>query len=253
MYVQGSQNYNLETEASDIDCKAFVVPTFSDLYFGHRYSTTIDTKYGQVTVHDIRMLSELLFKMNPTYLEMLFSKYVWYASEDEKKDLLETIPALADSKSLFNTLFKYHKFRLIESLCGTFRKKHKETQKPSAIRQPVIDKYGYDIKAACHAVRCFRLLTLVISMDRYDAKRTPYDRFLSELRLEDERAREFLQNIKGGYLAKKDALELLDHEFEYVKWAAEEFEPYAKTETDGSLMREMKVSTYNYCRKHFCD
>ena len=31
MFVQGSQNYNLDTPESDIDCNAFTVPTFDYL------------------------------------------------------------------------------------------------------------------------------------------------------------------------------------------------------------------------------
>ena len=251
MFVQGSQNYNLDTPQSDIDCKAFTVPTFADLYFGKRYSTTIDTDYGQVTIHDIRMLPELLFKMNPTYLEMFFSKHTWFPSEEKKQELLEAIPLLKDYPALFNALFKYRKYHMIESLCGVFKTKCRETLKPTFARRPLLEKYGYDTKAACHGVRYFRLLTLAISAATHSSSKSAYDKFLSEYRLQTDNSRDFLMNIKQGYLPKEDALALLNNENEYVKWARDEFDPYCKTETEGILCRELNDSIYQYCKKQY--
>lgn len=251
MYVQGSQNYNLDTEASDIDCKAFVVPTFGDLYYGDRYSTTIDTPYGQVTIHDIRMLPELLLKMNATYIELLFSKYVYYPSEEKKQELLEEVPLLSDFPKLFNMLFRCRKYRFIEALCGTFKTKRKEVNHPSAIRVPVVEKYGYDIKSASHAVRYFRLLTLAISMATHASGRSSYEKYLAELRLDDERARPFLLSIKEGRVSKNDIMELLNHELDYVNWANKEFDELCKSESDAELRREFNNSIYRYIRKQF--
>ena len=68
-YLQGSQNYDLETPSSDMDGKAFCLPSLDDLYDGSFLSKTFDYPQGQITIHDVRMLPELLEKMNPTYLE----------------------------------------------------------------------------------------------------------------------------------------------------------------------------------------
>ena len=59
-YLQGSQNYDLETPSSDMDGKAFCLPSLDDLYDGSFLSKTFDYPQGQITIHDVRMLPELL-------------------------------------------------------------------------------------------------------------------------------------------------------------------------------------------------
>ena len=73
--LQGSQNYNLDDENSDFDFKIFVEPNFDDFYFGNKISKTYETNYGKAEVKDIRLLVDLIKKMNPTYLEILATKH----------------------------------------------------------------------------------------------------------------------------------------------------------------------------------
>ena len=77
--LQGSQNYNLDTYGdeyeSDFDWKVFVFPSFDDVYHGTKISTTYTYEYGQYEVKDIRLLPELLSKMNSSYLELLYTPY----------------------------------------------------------------------------------------------------------------------------------------------------------------------------------
>ena len=78
--LQGSQNYNLDDDQSDVDVKAFVVPTVEDLlYCRYVENATVATDGGLAEVKDIRRFPELLKKANPTYIELLFSKMVWTA------------------------------------------------------------------------------------------------------------------------------------------------------------------------------
>ena len=72
-FLQGSQNYRLDTPSSDQDMKAFCIPSFEDFYQQKQVSLTIDYPHGQVTIHDLRMLPKLLEKMNPAYLESFHS------------------------------------------------------------------------------------------------------------------------------------------------------------------------------------
>ena len=79
--LQGSQNYGLDTESSDYDFKAFVMPTPLDLYESRRVSTVRQVLTGQCEVKDIRDLAHLLGKLNPTYLEILAGP-VYYVSDN---------------------------------------------------------------------------------------------------------------------------------------------------------------------------
>ena len=51
-YLQGSQNYDLETPSSDMDGKAFCLPSLDDLYDGSFLSKTFD--YPPRANHDPR-------------------------------------------------------------------------------------------------------------------------------------------------------------------------------------------------------
>ena len=100
-YVQGSQNYNLETPDSDVDVKAFCLPTFDDLFNERQFSSCLDHSFGQITVHDIRKLPVLLAKMNPYYVEGLVSKLVYLDSPRP-----ESICFIDHPEAFFNAIFQ---------------------------------------------------------------------------------------------------------------------------------------------------
>ena len=248
LFVQGSQNYNLETPDSDIDCKAFCLPSFEDFYYSKEYSSTLEGEYGQTTVHDIRMLVDLLIKMNPTYIEMFFSKYLYFPHPELKKSLLSFVPEFRGLRSFYNNLFRLYKYRFLQSMIGTFAKKLKELEKPTAIRVPVIEQYGYDIKSASHAIRYFRLLTLIVTFIRRQSSQTPYEAFAQEVALKDLTARQFLLDIKLGKMPKDDILDRLDFENQYVQAIKSQYEMMSKKPVDGTLANRLRKEIYEFVK-----
>lgn len=69
----GSHNYNLNTETSDKDYKIFVLPTFDDLFKGEKFSKCTTSEEEDLSIHDIRMLTNMLYKSNVNFIEVLFS------------------------------------------------------------------------------------------------------------------------------------------------------------------------------------
>ena len=195
-YLQGSQNYDLETPSSDMDGKAFCLPSLDDLYDGSFLSKTFDYPQGQITIHDVRMLPELLEKMNPTYLESFFS-YERFFFDGAMKDLL--------SPATFRSLFDTRKPILLRSLLGTFRTKLGEMHRPSAIRVPVIEQYGYDIKSASHALRLAHLF-FSITNDPYG---DPFKVYENGLRLSGK-AKDVILGVKLGQFKENDILPWLE-------------------------------------------
>lgn len=118
IFIQGSTNYGLDVYTdeyqSDFDMKAFVIPSFDDLYFNNYVSKVYKTNYGQVEVKDIRSFVDLIKKANPTYLELLYTKY-WLGD----KELWEEIRSYA--KNLEEEL----RPQIIKAMCGTIRTKTK--------------------------------------------------------------------------------------------------------------------------------
>lgn len=66
LFLQGSQNYGLDYEGSDIDTKAIVLPTFSDFVLNAKpVSTThIMENNEHVDFKDIRLMFDCIKKQN---------------------------------------------------------------------------------------------------------------------------------------------------------------------------------------------
>ena len=76
VFLQGSQNYKLDNEQSDIDTKAIVLPTFDD-FIDNRPAVSTKLIVGnneQMDVKDIRVMFEVLKKSNINFLEILFTQ-----------------------------------------------------------------------------------------------------------------------------------------------------------------------------------
>lgn len=79
MYVAlyGSQNYELDSENSDFDYKAFVKPTRIQVYRGEMTIKTLDYQGGQIEVRDFRLITDQLGKMNPHFIELFVTSNYW--------------------------------------------------------------------------------------------------------------------------------------------------------------------------------
>ena len=75
----GSQNYNLDSENSDIDTYSFVAPKIEDLIYGKEPITKeYDVEDGKCVVKDIRLGLNLLRKPSPNSVECFASEYKYY-------------------------------------------------------------------------------------------------------------------------------------------------------------------------------
>lgn len=75
--LQGSQNYDLATDNSDVDTVAVVIPKLSELCRNKQAeSRTIKLDNGeQIDVKDIRLIELQWIKQNSQYLQILFTPY----------------------------------------------------------------------------------------------------------------------------------------------------------------------------------
>lgn len=80
-FLHGSQNYNLETEESDIDTVSIYVPTvdFAIVNSPKNYQLVMeDGSNEHCTIKDIRNYVNELLKSNPNAIELLYTKYSLY-------------------------------------------------------------------------------------------------------------------------------------------------------------------------------
>jgi uncharacterized protein len=178
--LTGSHNYNLNTPESDEDWKVFVMPTFHDLYHGHSYAHSYTSEQFDYTVHDVRRLGELLWKANPNFVEVLYASEhsvtssLWFLWEQRTRWATMNLPAFG------NACFGMHRQKMGELFKGTSTTKE------------LVDKFGYDTKQACHAMR---LLYLMRKMATHYG--TPTTGTLFWFR-EGDAERSFLLDLKAG-------------------------------------------------------
>jgi predicted nucleotidyltransferase len=147
----GSHNYNLNTATSDKDYKYFVYPTFEDLYHGKRFSTASQSDTLDYDVHDIRQLADLLWKANLNFIEVLFSVDMVYDPR------LRSVFMNRDAYATMNLPY------FANATYGMHLMKMRDLHKGTAKTQILVDRFGYDTKQACHALRCLYMLDRLAS------------------------------------------------------------------------------------------
>lgn len=78
IFAYGSQNYKVETENSDWDTKAIIIPTFEDLVLRPPVSREIHLDNGEhIEIKDIREIVKNFKKQNINFIEILYTEYNW--------------------------------------------------------------------------------------------------------------------------------------------------------------------------------
>lgn len=161
--IQGSQNYNMDIYSpdyqSDIDIKAFVLPSFKDVYHNTTVNEAIkmDRKGGiaLMEVKDIRLLSEMLAKMNTSYLELMVSEFFVTDYREDFQSMKDELPFLLDERFAL----------IVKSLVGMSKEKEKAFNHPYPSVADKIEKYGYDPKQLHHIVRIRHMLHSLINKE----------------------------------------------------------------------------------------
>jgi predicted nucleotidyltransferase len=147
VFLQGSQNYNLDYEESDIDTKAIVLPSFRDFLFNSNpTSTTIILETEEhIDVKDIRVMFLNYKKQNINFIETLFTKYKLI--NPKYKDLFN--PMLENNEKIA----RYDQVRAVTAMYGMACEKKKALKHPYPTTAHKIEKFGYDPKQLHHIIR----------------------------------------------------------------------------------------------------
>lgn len=168
VFLQGSQNYNLDYEGSDIDTKAIVLPSFHDLIFNTKpVSTTLilpsnEHKRSDVTlpaimtgehidVKDARVMFELWRKQNINFTEVLFSQA--YVLNPKYENVMQEIINSREYIAHANT------HATISCIVGVMHEKQHAMTHPYPAVKDKIDKYFYDPKQLHHIIRLKDFMT----------------------------------------------------------------------------------------------
>ena len=147
VFLQGSQNYGLDYDGSDIDTKCIVLPRFEDYVLNKKpvSYTHIMENNEHVDIKDIRCMFECFRKQNSNFLEIMFTdymiintKYVWLVKE-----------LICNSE----LIVRYDERKFLNACVGMALEKEKAMCHPYPATKDKIDKYGYDGKQVSHILR----------------------------------------------------------------------------------------------------
>lgn len=147
VFLQGSQNYELDYEGSDIDTKAIVLPKFEDMVTGvPGVSTThVLPSEEHIDIKDVRMMFDVWKRQNINFLEVLYTPYAWINPEyaQEIYALIENRDAIAHASA--NTLMK--------CIYGVMDQKYHALTHLYPACAKEIELYGYASKQLHHLIR----------------------------------------------------------------------------------------------------
>lgn len=185
--LQGSQNYGLDVENSDIDTKLLVAPSFHDIAMNKQPVSTTHVRPNNehIDFKDVRLYMQNFRKANINFMEILFSPYTivnpYYYSEWNR--LVEAREAIA----------RYDVVRAIHAMRGTMYTKYKLVGSNSGNHAEAFERFGYCPKELYIMNRTEEFITRYINGEPYA------DCLVSK---QDE----LLKSIKNGCYTAGDAL-----------------------------------------------
>ena len=128
LFLQGSQNYDLDYEGSDIDTKVIVLPSFTDFVLNRKpVSTThIMENNEHLDFKDIRLMFDCIKKQNVNFVEILFTRYMILNPKYE--DLFQSV---LDARE---DIARYNNYAGVNCLVGMALEKHDPKQLHHALR-----------------------------------------------------------------------------------------------------------------------
>lgn len=163
VFLQGSQNYNLDYEGSDIDTKAILLPSFEDFLLNKKLiSTTLELPPSNehLDIKDIRLMFENFRKQNINFIEILFTKYKYINPKYE--DVFNQIFEIRER------IARYDQYKTLNSIAGMSMEKFKAMEHPYPTLIHKIEQFGYDGKQVSHIERLTNFITKYVNGESYE-------------------------------------------------------------------------------------
>ena len=152
IFLQGSQNYGMATDKSDVDTKCIILPSFEDIVFNKQpISTTYVLPNNEhIDLKDIRLIFNNFRKQNINFVEILFTKYFILNPKYKKfwNELVEEREAIA----------KYNPYVAVKAIKGMAMEKYHALEHPYPSKAEVLTQYGFDPKQLHHLARLYYFL-----------------------------------------------------------------------------------------------
>lgn len=189
IFLQGSQNYFLDDEESDVDTKLLLVPTLDEIIFNLKpVSTThILENDEHIDAKDVRLYWQCFKKGNPNFVEILFSRISYVNPMYEK-----TWEVMVKNREL---VARVHPMAAAKAMMGMVQEKFHAMEHRYPSRAHIVDKFGYDPKQLQHLIR------MTWFLEQYVEHTSIYEDILTLNAFStasQENTRKFLLDIKRG-------------------------------------------------------
>lgn len=204
IFYQGSGNYGLDYEDSDVDTKCIITPTFEEIALAKKpISTThIRDNDEHIDLKDIRLYIQTFRKQNLNFLEILFTPYC--IINEPYRETWEQLIAHREE------ITHYDRVRSVKSMIGIASEKYFAMEHHYPSRMEWINKYGYDPKQLHHLLRVSEYL------DRYLRGESYKDCLISN-------QAEFLIDVKKGYFNLEEARKIANKIYKKIKMKCDYF------------------------------
>lgn len=184
---QGSGNYGLDYEDSDVDTKAILLPSFKDIVLNRKPVSTTHVRANEAHTDwkDMRLMLATWKKQNLNFLEILFTPYY----------ILNEVyaPYWNELITYREIIARYNPFKAVKSMKGVAMEKYHAMEHEYPSRLEVLRKYAYDPKQLHHLLRVEDYLLRYIAGEPYESCLWPTD---SEYLLEVKKGKYDLENAR---------------------------------------------------------
>lgn len=162
--LQGSQNYKLNYENSDIDTKILTLPSLDELVLDKKplnYTLVLDDGTDEhCDIKDVRMYFKTFRKQNINFVEILYTPY-WIVNPKYKDIWFEMLAVREE-------LVHMNRYAAVSCIVGMAREKYHALCHAYPSKVEVLEKFGYDPKQLHHLIRLSHFFRHYINDEPYE-------------------------------------------------------------------------------------
>ena len=204
LFLQGSQNYNLDTPYSDVDTKLLIIPTLHEIALNLQPISTTHVRENNehIDFKDIRLMIQTFRKQNINFIECLFTPY--FIINPEYIDIYKEMYDKKEEIAHYDTCYA------VKSMYGQVKQKRKYLCNDSEGRHANIMRFGYDPKELHHIMRFEEFMRRYIAGESFEDC------------LHTKQA-DYLKKVKLGCYSLEEAIILADEYTNKVEKMADEY------------------------------
>ena len=220
IFLQGSQNYGLDYEDSDIDTKLIVAPSFYKVAMNKQPISTTHYRANDehIDFKDVRLYMQTFRKQNLNFLEILFTQY--FLINDDYYDEWQR---LVDNREKIAHMNPY---QAVKSMQGIAKEKYHAMCHKYPKRMYMIEEFGYDPKQLHHLLRVQEYLKSYLAGKSYEECLQPRDSG-------------YLIAVKKGLHTLDEAKDLADEALADIDEVCRKFFEIVKTPEEDTAAREL--------------